>query len=173
MTRPSNVYLIGPMGAGKTTIGKRLASRLGKRFIDSDQEIENRTGTTIPIIFDIEGEEGFRKREAKIIAELCKEKNVVVATGGGSVLMEENRSALTSNGLVVYLKVDLEEQLRRTHKSTKRPLLNTENRRERLEQLAEDRNPLYESIADITVVSNQQKPQIVVNELLQRIDNDK
>ena len=173
MTRPSNVFLIGPMGAGKTTIGKRLAARLGKRFVDSDQEIETRTGTTIPIIFDIEGEEGFRKRESQVIAELATEKNIVMATGGGSILIEENRQTLSRHGLIIYLEINLEEQLRRTQKSTKRPLLNTENRREKLEQLAETRNPLYQSIAEITITSNQQKPQLVVNEIMQLITKDK
>lgn len=173
MTRPSNVFLIGPMGAGKTTIGKRLATRLGKRFVDTDQEIEARTGTTIPIIFDIEGEEGFRKRETQVIADLAAEKNIVMATGGGSILIEENRTILARDGLVIYLEIDLEEQFRRTQKSTKRPLLNTENRRETLEQLAETRNPLYQSIADITITSNQQKPQVVVNEIMQLITKDK
>ena len=146
-----NIYLIGPMGSGKTAVGKELARDLGLEFLDSDLEIEKRTGVDIPYIFEKEGEDGFRSREATVIADLCKLEGVVVATGGGAVLSEQSRKQLAATGVVIYLKTEVEEQLKRTRRAPNRPLLANGNRRETLERLAEIRAPLYAEIADISV----------------------
>lgn len=137
------------MGAGKTTIGRQLAAALHLEFVDSDHEIEARTGVDIPTIFDIEGEEGFRKREAAVIDELTQRDGIVLATGGGAVLREENRQHLTSRGLVVYLYATLDRLLERTHRDKNRPLLQTEDPRAKLTELMESRDPLYRQVADI------------------------
>jgi len=147
----SNVFLIGPMAVGKTTIGKQLAKRLRLRFIDSDQEIEKRTGVSISLIFDVEGESGFRDREEKMIAELSALDGIVLATGGGAILRESNRKALRRNGTVVYLRASLDALLERTQASKHRPLLETEDRRAALESLMAERDPLYRAEADIIV----------------------
>ena len=137
------------MGAGKTTIGRQLAAALHLEFVDSDHEIEARTGVDIPTIFDIEGEEGFRKREAAMIDELTQRDGIVLATGGGAVLREENRQHLANRGLVVYLYATLDRLLERTHRDKNRPLLQTEDPRARLTALIETRDPLYREVADI------------------------
>lgn len=147
----SNVFLIGPMAVGKTTIGRQLAKRLELEFVDSDHEIEKRTGVSISLIFDVEGEAGFREREAKVIAELTAHTGIVLATGGGAVLLEENRRALRKNGIVVYLRASVESQLERTKSTKHRPLLETENRRAALESLMEIREPLYRQEADLII----------------------
>lgn len=147
----SNVFLIGPMAVGKTTIGKQLAKRLHLQFVDSDQEIEKRTGASISLIFDVEGESGFREREEKMIAELTTREGIVLATGGGAVLREENRKALRKHGVVVYLHASIASQLERTKSSKHRPLLQTEDRRAALESLMEIREPLYRLEADFIV----------------------
>lgn len=147
----SNVFLIGPMAVGKTTIGRQLAKRLELEFVDSDHEIEKRTGVSISLIFDVEGEAGFREREAKVIAELTARTGIVLATGGGAVLLEENRRALRKNGIVVYLRASVESQLERTKSTKHRPLLETENRRAALESLMEIREPLYRQEADLII----------------------
>ena len=146
-----NVFLIGPMAVGKTTIGKQLAKRLQLRFLDSDQEIEKRTGASISLIFDIEGESGFRDREEQMIAELTAMEGVVLATGGGAVLREANRKALRKHGIVVYLRASIDSQLERTKASKHRPLLETADRRAALEALMETREPLYRQEADIII----------------------
>jgi shikimate kinase len=146
-----NIYLIGPMGSGKTAVGKELAKDLGLQFLDSDLEIEKRTGVDIPYIFEKEGEAGFRAREAAVIADLCKLEGVVVATGGGAVLNDQSRERLAATGLVIYLRTDVEEQLKRTRRALNRPLLANGNRRETLERLAQVRAPLYAEIADISL----------------------
>lgn len=151
----SNVFLIGPMAVGKTTIGKQLARRLRLRFLDSDQEIEKRTGVTISLIFDVEGEAGFRDREEKMIAELTALEGVVLATGGGAILREDNRKALRKNGTVVYLRASVEALLERTQASKHRPLLETSDRRAALESLMAARDPLYRAEADIIVDTEQ------------------
>ncbi|MEE4218761.1 MAG: shikimate kinase AroK [Xanthomonadales bacterium] len=144
-----NIYLIGPMGSGKTTIGQRLAARLGLRFLDCDQEIEAQTGASVTLIFDVEGEEGFRARETRMLQELTAQPGVLIATGGGAILREENRKILRETGLVVYMRTSVQQQLRRLGRDKSRPLLQTPDRRDRLTRLAEQRNPLYREIADI------------------------
>jgi shikimate kinase len=147
----ANVYLIGPMGSGKTAVGKRLATLLGKEFIDSDAEIERRCGVDIPYIFEKEGEARFRDRERDVIAALTALDGVVVATGGGAVLDAGNCERLAATGTVVYLEVTVDAQLKRTQLSRNRPLLKGGDRRTILEQLMSVRRPLYESIADIRI----------------------
>jgi shikimate kinase len=151
MNRTSNIILIGPMGAGKTTNGKWLARQLGKKFIDMDAYIEQKTGTSITHIFELEGESGFRQREASALVELLVLENQVIATGGGCILLEANRTLMQQYGLVVYMHIPPEMQLQRLLNDKKRPLLQTDDRAERLQQLATVRNPLYVSCADITL----------------------
>lgn len=150
-TKPDNIFLVGPMGAGKTTIGRQLAKSLGLDFVDSDHEIENRTGVGIPLIFEVEGEAGFRRREREMIDELTRRGNIVLATGGGAVLDAANRAHLSARGQVVYLHASLEHLLKRTAKDRNRPLLQTDNPRARLQQILEQRDPLYREIADLVV----------------------
>ena len=142
------------MGAGKTTIGRQLARTLDLTFLDSDREIEHRSGVDIPTIFDFEGEAGFRRRERAMIDELTQRDDVVVATGGGAVLDADNRNDLASRGTVVYLETSVEEQLRRTRHDRKRPLLQAEDRRATLEKLQAQRDPLYREIAGIVVTTD-------------------
>ena len=151
MTYQGNIFLIGPMGAGKTTIGKLLAKSLGVTFFDSDKEIEHRTGVSIPMIFEYEGEAGFRKRESEALEVLTQLSGIVLATGGGAVLMPENREFLTRRGFVVYLQCPVDKQVERTHKDTNRPLLKTDNPRARLEELYRTRDPIYRQLAHFVV----------------------
>jgi shikimate kinase len=144
-----NVFLIGPMGSGKTTIGKHLAKKLGLDFYDCDHELERLTGASVNLIFDLEGEEGFRLREKYLLQELTAKNGVLIATGGGTVCFEENRHMLRSRGYVVYLKTSIEEQLKRLSKDKTRPLLQAEDRVQRLKILAQIRNPLYDATADL------------------------
>ena len=148
-----NVFIIGPMGAGKTTIGRRVADALGFDFIDTDEALENRTGAEVALIFDIEGEEGFRRREHTMLAEVAERDGVVVATGGGSVIRPENRSILRARGTVVYLHASVEQQLRRLRRDKRRPLLQHGDRRQRLERINREREPLYRDLADVVVNS--------------------
>lgn len=152
-----NLFLIGPMGAGKTTLGRLVATELGYEFIDTDRFLEERTGVDIPTIFYFEGEEGFREREARVIDELSQRDNIVLATGGGAILRPENRRILRQRGFVIYLKVSVEQQLLRTSRDRSRPLLNTENPRETLIQLAATRAPLYEETAHFAVETDQSR----------------
>ncbi len=149
MPDKGNIYLIGPMGAGKTAVGKQLALQLGLEFLDADAEIERRTGVDIGYIFEKEGEAGFRERERNMIAELSELRQTVIATGGGAVLDPGTRARLVATGTVIYLRTSIEEQLRRTGQSRKRPLLNTENPRAVLERLRSEREPIYDETADI------------------------
>ena len=149
MADKGNIYLIGPMGAGKTAVGKQLAQQLGLEFLDADAEIERRTGVDIGYIFEKEGEAGFRERERSMIAELSELRETVIATGGGAILDPGNRARLVATGTVIYLRTSIEEQLRRTGQSRKRPLLNTENPRAVLERLRAERGPIYDETADI------------------------
>ena len=158
------------MGAGKTTIGKRLAELKGLEFIDSDHEIEARTGVDIPFIFEKEGEEGFRKRESETIAELTRQNGIVLATGGGAVLKPANRRHLEDNGLVVYLHTTVDEQLNRTKHSNKRPLLQTPNPRERLEALLAERDPLYREIADLVITTKGRYVRRLAQQVLMEIE---
>lgn len=149
--KPENIYLVGLMGAGKTTIGKALAKRLGWRFVDSDHEIEARTGVSIPTIFEIEGEAGFRRRETQVLGELTGLRNVVMATGGGIVLAEENRMRLKENGLVVFLDVPPAQLYERTRHDRNRPLLQVADPLGRLGELHEQRAPFYREVADVVI----------------------
>jgi shikimate kinase len=151
-----NVFLVGLMGAGKTSVGKLLARRLGKTFCDCDQEIERATGVKIPVIFEIEGESGFRARESKILAELVSRSDTVLATGGGAVLSGENRALLSGNGVVVYLRAAAPDLWNRTRHDKNRPLLKTAEPLARLEQLFAERDPLYRGVAHIVVDSSSQ-----------------
>ncbi|MGC9456283.1 MAG: shikimate kinase AroK [Halothiobacillaceae bacterium] len=161
-----NIFLIGPMGAGKSTIGKALASATGLAFVDSDREIEERTGAAIPLIFEIEGEAGFRDRESAMIDELTQKTGIVLATGGGAIMRPENREALKARGTVVYLHAPVAQQLARTAHDTNRPLLQTEDRAARLTELMKLREPLYREIADIVVLTDGQGPRKIVNQIL-------
>lgn len=171
MSKQHNIFLVGPMGAGKTTIGKQLAAAKNLDFYDSDHEIEARTGVTIPHIFDVEGEEGFRHREEDIIDELSQKQNIVLATGGGAVIREINRQHLKSRGTVIYLHADIEQLLERTSRDKNRPLLQTENPRQKLEELMAAREPLYRDIADIIINTEQQAVGNVVNHILQKLSD--
>jgi len=151
MILTQNVFLIGPVGSGKSTIGRQLAAQLKLDFFDSDREIENRCGVDIDWIFDIEGEQGFFKREKDLLKELAKMQGIVLATGGTSVLEAENRTLLSSRGKVVYLKASVEQQLQRTYRDKKRPILQVKDKKSRLVQLMKECEPLYNEIADITL----------------------
>lgn len=164
-----NVFLIGPMGAGKSTIGRLLAKELKYSFKDSDREIEARTGADIPWIFDVEGEDGFREREEAMIAELAVEEGIVLATGGGVVMREANRRALSAGGLVVYLCTSVEQQLQRTAKDRQRPLLQTSDPEKVLRELMAKRDPLYREIADLIVETDHRGPKVVVNAIVDRL----
>jgi shikimate kinase len=164
-----NVYLIGLMGAGKTTIGKALAKRLGYRFVDSDHEIEARTGVSLPTIFEIEGEEGFRRRETQVIADLASRNAHVVATGGGAVLRPENRQNLEASGFVIYLDVPLSTLYERTRHDKKRPLLQVSDPRRKLRELYAQRDPLYREIADLIVSGSRITVQSVLQMLIKEV----
>jgi len=157
-----NIFLIGLMGAGKTTIGRQIAKTLHKNFLDSDHEIEQRTGASIPLIFELEGESGFRGREQAIIEELTRGRDLVLATGGGAVLNQQNRANLSSRGTVVYLRAAIADLLARTKHDKNRPLLQTADPRKKLEELFGQRDPLYREIADIIIdTGHQSVPQLV------------
>ncbi|WP_083265644.1 MULTISPECIES: shikimate kinase AroK [Pseudomonadaceae] len=164
-----NLILVGPMGAGKSTIGRLLAKELRLPFKDSDKEIEQRTGANIPWIFDVEGEQGFRDREQTMIQELCEADGLVVATGGGAVLRPANREALRSGGRVVYLYTSVEQQIGRTSKDRNRPLLRTADPAKVLRDLMAIRDPLYREIADIIIETDERPPRLVVQEILDRL----
>lgn len=166
MSRTQNIFLIGPMGAGKSTIGRLLGKSLTLEFVDSDKEIERRTGVTIPMIFEYEGEAGFRKREAEVIDELTRQKGVVLATGGGAILLPENRQCLRARGLVIYLHCSVDHQLERTHKDTQRPLLQTDSPRQRLTELFTVREPIYRELADVIVDTTKSSSRSVVRQIV-------
>ena len=164
-TTPSRIFLVGPMGAGKTTIGSKLAENLGKQFIDSDQEIEKKTGASIPLIFELEGEEGFRKRESQTLESLSQMNNLVLATGGGAVISKENRLLLKRSGFVIYLQAPLEQLLKRTAKDRNRPLLQTDNPEKVLADLLKQREPLYQEVADLTFETHQKNLKDIISEI--------
>ena len=166
-----NIFLVGPMGAGKSTVGRQLAKALGRDFYDSDKEIEKRTGVSISWIFEMEGEEGFRIREQKVIDDLTKLKDIVLATGGGAVLTDENRLALRSRGNVVYLSASAEQLFRRTSKDKTRPLLQTEDPKQQITKLLEQRDPLYKNVADIELRTGDQSIQHAVSEVIKQLEN--
>ncbi|MGM3389541.1 shikimate kinase AroK [Stutzerimonas marianensis] len=167
----SNIILVGPMGAGKSTIGRLLAKELRLPFRDSDKEIEQRTGASIPLIFDVEGEQGFREREHAAIADICRMQGVVLATGGGAVLRPDNRAVLRGGGRVIYLCTSVEQQLARTARDRNRPLLQTANPREVLLGLMAVRDPLYREIADLVVETDERPPRLVVGEILEQLEH--
>jgi shikimate kinase len=167
-----NIYLIGPMGSGKTAVGRQLALRTGREFVDSDREIERRTGVDIPFIFEKEGETRFRDRECEVIESLTQRVGLVVATGGGAVLAEENRDRLSATGIVVHLDTTVDEQLRRTRRSANRPLLQTANPRLVLETLREQRQSLYEAIADYTFDTTGKRVRTVAAAIARTLEND-
>lgn len=166
---PGNIFLVGPMGAGKTTIGRQLARLLKREFLDSDREIEQRTGANIPLIFELEGEAGFRARERAVIDDLSRQPGIVLATGGGAILDPENRKHLAERGTVVYLETSVEQQLARTGRDRNRPLLQTEDPKRRLQELLAVRDPLYREIADLTVPTDGRTARDVVNQILRAI----
>lgn len=151
-----NLILVGMMGSGKTTMGRALAKHLGKVFVDSDEEIQKRTGVTIPHVFDIEGEAGFRQRETSAICDLILRDNMVLATGGGAVLAEQNRAMLQQNGIVIYLKASVHDLWQRTRHDRNRPLLQTADPQAKLTELFQQRDPLYRQVADIVIQSGKQ-----------------
>lgn len=161
-----NVYLVGLMGAGKTTIGKALARRLAYGFVDSDHEIESRTGVSLPTIFEIEGEEGFRKREVKVIDDLTQRQGIVLATGGGAVIARENRNALAGRGAVVFLQTSIEQQVERTRRDKRRPLLQNDDPKTTLEDLARARETLYLEIADFVVSTDRGSVKAVAKDIV-------
>ncbi|WP_462379840.1 shikimate kinase AroK [Pseudomonas sp. Marseille-QA0892] len=164
-----NLFLVGPMGAGKSTIGRMLAKELRLPFKDSDKEIEERTGANIPWIFDVEGEAGFRERERAMIAELSELEGAVVATGGGVILRPDNRAALRQGGRVIYLHTTVEQQVNRTAKDRNRPLLRTPNPAQILRELMAIRDPLYREIADVIIDTDERPPRQVVQEVIDRL----
>ena len=170
MEKPRNVFIVGPMGAGKTTVGKLLADELGLEFLDSDKEIEARTGADIGWIFDVEGEAGFRKREAAMIEELTARTGVLVATGGGAVLFEENRKRLVSRGTVIYLNAPLEQQIERTSRDRTRPLLRDGKPGDVLAALQADRGPLYAEVADFTFTADRRSAKALAQEIARALE---
>jgi shikimate kinase len=169
MKTPGSLFLTGPMGAGKSTIGRQLARQLRVPFYDSDREIENRTGVDIPLIFELEGEQGFRKRERLIIDELTSLPNIILATGGGVILDADNREHLAERGLVIYLHASVGQQLARTKHDRNRPLLQTDNPRQRLEDLMRVRDPLYREIADLVIDTDGKRVMAVVNQIIRKL----
>lgn len=166
-----NIIFVGPMGAGKTTIGRLTAKSLGRPFYDSDREIERRTGVSIPVIFEHEQEEGFRNRESAMIEELCAKNNIVLATGGGAILREQNRRILKENGHVFYLCAPLEQLVARTAKDKNRPLLQTGNPEKTIENLLAIRDPLYRAAADSIIETDKMTVRQVVSHLLNLVSN--
>jgi shikimate kinase len=164
-----NIFLVGMMGAGKTTIAKLVAALMEKTVYDSDREIQKRTGVSIPVIFEIEGESGFRKRETEILSELVKSRNIVLATGGGAVLSRENREMLRRNGTVIYLRATIDDLWRRTRQDKNRPLLQTPDPRMRLAELYAQRDPLYRETAHIVVESGKRSARNLAQLLAQQL----
>ncbi len=168
-TKLNNIFIVGPMGAGKTTIGKQLAKNLGWEFLDSDHEIVARTGVQIPIIFDVEGEAGFRKREKNMIDELTQRHQLVLATGGGAVLDQDNRRVLSQRGVVVYLRASAEQLYKRTARDRNRPLLQTEDPMTKIKELLQQRDPLYREVADIVMETGEENIRAVVKQLMDQL----
>jgi shikimate kinase len=169
MKQAQNIFLVGPMGAGKSAVGRQLARVLHMSFVDSDDEIESRTGVDVPFIFEKEGEEGFRKREAAVIDDLTLRDGTVLATGGGAVLRKENRLNLGARGFVVYLYTSVDQQVLRTAKGRERPLLERGDPRQVLEDLLATRDPLYREIADLVVETDRRKVKSVAEEIVNAV----
>jgi shikimate kinase len=172
MKPAGNLYLVGMMGAGKTTVGRSLARRLKLRFVDADHEIEARCGVKIPVIFEIEGEAGFRVREAQALAELVRLDGIVLATGGGVVLLEENRRLLAARGTVIYLRATPEHLYERVRQDRNRPLLAGGDPLARLRELYRVRDPLYREVADLVVDTGRQSVQVLARGLLQQLGGE-
>ncbi len=168
--RTDNIFLIGLMGAGKSTIGRQLAKNLGKKFRDSDSEIEKRTGVDIDMIFAIEGEEGFRQRETGMIKELVEERGIVLATGGGAPLSDENQQLLKNNGLIIYLRASAEHLAGRTSRNKKRPLLQSGDKFKKISELSVQREPIYSKLADITIETGARSVRHVVKEISRMVN---
>ena len=166
---PKNIFLIGPMGAGKTTVGRQLAKSLEKQFLDCDRELEQRTGASISLIFELEGEEGFRRRERDMLDELSARSGIVLATGGGAVLESENRARLRSRGFAIYLDAPFDLLAERTSRDRSRPLLDTPDPRATLARLLGERDPLYRQVADLVVKTNQGTAKYVVREIVEHL----
>ena len=169
-TPQANIFLVGLMGSGKTTIGRALAKRLNLRFVDADHEIESRTGASITLIFEIEGEASFRQREADVIRDLTQQQGIVLATGGGAILDPESRRSLSERGTVVYLRASVGSLVQRTSHDRQRPLLQTADPRARIEELMRQRAPLYEEVAHITVETGRPNVQSVVQNILAQLE---
>ncbi|MDC8832118.1 shikimate kinase AroK [Alteromonas gilva] len=169
MAEKRNIFLVGPMGAGKSTIGRHLADELHLEFFDSDQEIERRSGADITWIFDLEGEEGFRKREENVINDLTDKQGIVLATGGGSIVTKAVRNRLSARGIVVYLQTTIDKQVARTQRDKRRPLLQKGDPEQVLTDLADLRNPLYEEVADYVVETDDQSARAVANQIISKI----
>ena len=161
-----NIFLVGPMGAGKSSVGRYLAGRLNLEFFDTDEEIEKRTGVDIGWIFDLEGEDGFRKREESVVADLVSSPGIVLATGGGTILSPLCRSLLSSHGVVIYLEVSLQYQTARTVNDSRRPALRVSNRQEVLEQLYREREPIYRELADFKVSTDRRNVRAVSDDII-------
>ena len=171
-TTSKNIVLVGPMGSGKTTVGRRLAYELNQDFFDTDHEIIDKTGVTIDHIFDIEGEEGFRERESKILEKLCQMSNIILATGGGIVLLPKNRKIIKNTGLAVYLSSSVDQLLRRTAKSKARPLLeNSTDRKKTIIELVEARDVYYREVASIVLDTTGKKLHEVINIIIRETEN--
>ena len=170
MAEQRNIFLNGPMGAGKSTIGRHLAQMLHLDFLDSDAEIEKKTGADIAWVFDVEGEAGFRVREQSMIDELTQKHGIVLATGGGALILPENRIHLSARGIVVYLKTSVNKQLARTLKDKRRPLLQKDDPRTVLEELAEKRNEFYDEVADYTIETDEQSAKVVASQIIALLD---
>ena len=164
-----NIFLVGLMGAGKSTIGRQLARRLGKEFRDSDGEIEKRTGVNIDVIFDIEGEQGFRRRETEMLRELVAARGVVLATGGGAVLAPENQALLRDNGFIIYLKASAEHLAGRLRLDRRRPLLQSGDKLAKIRELMTRREPVYQQLADMVVETNERSVYRVVSEISKQV----
>ena len=171
-TLPQLIILVGPMGAGKTTVGRRVAAAFGYDFFDVDEELEKNTGVSVNLIFEIEKEAGFRLRETQMLTKLLKGQRAVIATGGGIIVTEANRELLKqSDAMVVYLQTEVREQLRRLKRDKQRPLLRGRGRRGRLKNMAKIRNPLYEEVSDLTLVSGYHPPQSMAEEVVAAIQD--
>ena len=165
-----NIFLIGPMGSGKTTVGKIIAKDLAKEFHDTDHKIEASTGVDISYVFDVEGEAGFREREEKMVAIITQKKNIVLATGGGAIESENNRRFLANNGYVVYLKTSLDDQVLRAKPSSRRPLLQNVEPKKKLQELMQKRKSLYESIADTIVNTEGHNSHSLAKQVIENFD---
>ncbi len=169
MISPHKIVLVGPMGAGKSTIGRLLAKQLNLPFKDSDVEIEERCGANIPWIFDVEGEEGFRQRETSVLRSLINEPSLILATGGGIVLSEENRALISQADIVIYLVADIEHLVKRTEKDKKRPLLQVANPEQKIRELIEQRDALYRQVATRIVMTDSRSPKVLAKQIAANI----